>query len=211
MATGSRKTWLEKQPDEVQVFVLSMESEGRTLDHQVLSIKERFGKRVVKSTLQHSLSRYHATVEKEFLESKINSRELSRLLKEHPDIDPEVLMRGYFASQLGSTQFRVAHIKPKDLLLAMHREQKLSLEERRIRAIEEGNRLKRHALTLVEQRLQMLKETYVKAREGLRGVLASEEADPKETLRKIREVYGLFDEPGESNPVAALPGKVDSG
>ena len=218
MKTDARKSWLEKQSDEVQVFVLSMGDEGVSYEEQARALRKRFGSRVTATSLCNSLARARASFEKEFLESKVMGREIVRLLQRHPSIDPEVLIRGYFMTKLGSKKFRAADIKPKDLLAAVHQEQKLRLDGRRVRALEEHNRLKAESLSLTERRVILLERRQSQLREGIEGVLADEEAGTEETLRKIREVYGLFDQPyaveaSDDRPPKrdtspALPGEV---
>ncbi len=214
MKTDARKTWLEKQSDEVQVFVLSMEDEGVSYEEQALAVRKRFEIRVTATSLCNSLARARAAFEKEFLESKVMGREIVRLLQRHPSIDPEVLIRGYFMTELASPRFRTGGIKPKDLLAAVHQEQKLRLDGRRVRALEEHNRLKAESLSLAERRVILLERRQAQLREGIEGVLADEEAGTEETLRKIREVYGLFDQPsaaeasdGEPSTASASGGR----
>lgn len=221
MKTAVPKTWLEKQSDEVQLFVLSMEQEGVSYEEKARRVHKRFAIRITAATLCNSLAHVRARLEKEFLESRVISRELVGLLQRHPRIDPGVLIRGYFLTKLGSEEFRAAEIKPKDLLSAVHREQKLRLDDRRVRALEQHNRLKRESLVLSERRVKVIEQRQAQFQEGIKGALADEKASTEETLRRIREVYGLFDEPSsagtsdvrppECDSSSALPGEVGAG
>lgn len=229
MGTGSRKTWLEKQPDEVQLFVLSMEDEGRTLKQQCQALKEKFGIAVHRRTLWYSLCRYHQTIGKELLAAEVWGREVAKLLKEYPNLDPEKLARGLVLSKFGSAEFRAAEIKPRDVLASIHREQGLKLQAQRIAAQEARNRLAREQVELERRRVELLEKKLPHAREKLQEVAHDEKASPEDVRRRIREIYGLLehhpsipssDEEGNPAPggrggaaarsgtPAALPGKL---
>jgi len=152
MGTGSRKTWLERQTDKVQIRVLSMDREGRKLEDIAAAVKQEFALKVPVSTLHNSIQEWGKRFD---LEETLNlemRRELDDICTQHPNADPRVLARGVIAHRLHEAL--KGPLAPKTLLFAAQGEGNLKLRERELAAKEETNRIRRRQLDLLERKLE---------------------------------------------------------
>ena len=198
------QTWLEEQPDEVQLLVLSMADERLSYKAQCLQLWKRFQLCVEPGRLKQSLASYRETHAKELLQARLYARRLVELVGRHPEIDLERLSRGFFLTQMASPEFLQTPMAPKDLLSALHREQKLVLDARRVRAIERANRIRADRVKLARERQELI-------RRRLEGALANEQADPEQFRRQVREIFGLLDEAPQRSTAAPLSTEVGAG
>lgn len=202
MGTGSRKTWLERQPDDLQMFVLSLDDEGRTLEEISARIRERTGERVPVQTLHHSLAKYQRTIGREEKLAMLLARRQKAFFKENPDVDPAGLAR--FFLSLRVKELESAPLSGGALVAAAQQEAWLKLREQELEIKREQTRLKRRQIELLRERLRA-------ARAKAEKVLSDEKASPAEIRRRVREIFGLLDEPARAaRSAAAVSGEVGS-
>src|SRR5579862_9008415 len=95
MGTASRKTWLEKQADEVLVFILSMDDAGRTLKEQMAMCAEKFTGRIdrfhlpKRSAYAEGLKKFRDEHGKDLALARILDRQADELTAQFPDMQPQ--------------------------------------------------------------------------------------------------------------------------
>ena len=211
MATSTRPTWLEKQPDEVQLFILRMEQEGLAAPDQARRLRGRFGLRVRPQTLARSLTTYRDRHEEDRMLATGDGRKLTKLMEEHPEIDREQMVRGFLMEVRQSPEFQARDLMPKDWLAGEQRQMKLQLEARRVKAVEESTRMRREQVAISERRVALMERREQELRRAVQGALEDEKADPEEFRRRIREVYGLLDTVEENGAAPSLPTEMGAG
>jgi hypothetical protein len=208
MGTASRKTWLEKQADEVQIAVLTMDEEGRKLEEMVAVLQERFQLKVPVTTLHHSLQRYANTIGREKRLAAFYGRELGELFQKHPNLSPRLLAKGFLALHL--KELRTAKLDPETLIYGAQGDGRLDLRDRELAAKEEANRLKAVEVELKRRQVELLERKLPKVQEEVEKAI-NEKASPAEVRRRIREIFGIAD-PGAAEKHGsgtAVPGTVD--
>ena len=211
MATSTRPTWLEKQPDEVQIFILRMEQEGLPAEDQARRLRRRFELRVRPQTLTRSLTAYRDRQEEDCMLATGDGRKLTKLMNDYPEIDREQTVRAFLMEVRQSPEFRARDVMPKDWLAAEQRQMKLQLEARRVRAVEESTRMRREQVAISERRVALMERREQELRRAVQGALEDEKAAPEEFRRRIREVYGLLDEDEENGAAPSLPTEMGAG
>ena len=167
MGTGSRKTWLERQTDKVQIRVLSMDREGRKLEEIAAAVNQEFNLKVPVSTLHNSIQEWGKRFD---LEETLNlemRRELDDICAQHPNADPRVLARGVIAHRLHEAL--KGELDPKTLLFAAQGEGNLKLRERELAAKEEANRLRKEQNDLEREHVELVRQKITAAAGGMDG------------------------------------------
>ncbi|MCZ6514492.1 MAG: hypothetical protein O6850_01370 [Acidobacteria bacterium] len=211
MATSPPPTWLEKQPDEVQLFVFRMEQEGLPAEDQARRLRGRFGLRVRSQTLARSLTAYRDRHEEDCTFAAADGRKLTKLMNEHPEIDREQMVRAFLVEVRQSPEFRARDLMPKDWLAGEQRQMKLQLEARRVRAVEESTRMRREQVAISERRVALMETRERELRRKVQGAIEDEKVGPEELRRRIREVYGLLDADEENGAAPSLPTEMGAG
>jgi len=153
MGTASRKTWLEKQADEVQLRVLAMNEEGKfTLEQMCARLKED-GVEVAPSTLAHSLKCYSERLAPELKLAELWGKQLDSLFTQHPQLDARTLAKGFLAMKMGTADFRNSEMEPGELVFFAQKERELQLKERHLQAMERQNELKANEQNLLQQKV----------------------------------------------------------
>jgi hypothetical protein len=202
MGTASRKTWLEKQADDVQMFVLSMDESGLTLDQMVSALREKYGTEVPRATLGYALKMYHDAIELRAAEDWASQFE--KLCDENPHIQAAKLARAFLTQKLASARFRDADLKPSDLVFFSQSERRMDLEERKTAAIERRNELQREKNDLQRRQQEFQEQKWRKALETATGEAKAKlqrgESLTVEDINRIRErTFGLPAVPGEQS------------
>lgn len=187
MGIASRKTWLEKQDDDVQLLVLSMDDAGKTLEMIQEAVRQKFDQRVPISTLAHSLMHYHNTLGREQKLAALFATEMDTLFKSHPTLDPRLLAKGFITMRLKDA--REGAINAGDLLSLAQAEGRLKLRERELAAKEEANRLKARQIDLLEEKMRAVSEKV----QGARKEAAKKKLTPAEYRQRLDEIYGLVE------------------
>jgi len=212
MGAASRKTWLEKEPDEVQFDVVNWDAAGWTAEQIAAALKERHELEVSERTLSYSLQAMHVDGGMRY------ARMLTGLFKRNPEINSSTLTKALTLTQAASEEFRRAKLDPTGVIISAQQERKLDiadfraqLEERKVAAIEERNLLGKEQLELDKRRVGILEAKLEQAEAGEREKQervkeALEQKDPAELRRELREIYNL---PAERSGAASrLPGQV---
>jgi len=159
MGTASRKTWLEKQDDKVQVEVLAMDDAGLTLEAIGAALKEKFGVSVPHSTLGNALKIYHDTQDLRWAAEW--GTDLEKLIAENPQIQASKLAKGFLTQKMASASFRGEPMDAADVVAYAQNERRLDLQERQVKAVERRNELQKDKNDL-ERRNQELREAKFK-------------------------------------------------
>jgi hypothetical protein len=204
MGTASRKTWLEKQTDQVQVDVLAWDEEGKTLNEIRRALEIKYRVLVPNSTLGNALKIYHDTQDLRWAGEWAG--DLEKLIEENPNIQASKLAKGFLTQKMASASFRGEPMEAADVVAYAQNERRMDLEERKTKAIEERNRLQAIKIDTekkaLELKIQQLEAQQKKAEEAVEQ--ASEKIGKGESLtigdiNRIRErTFGL-------PPVAASP------
>jgi hypothetical protein len=207
MGAASRKTWLEKQSDEVQFDVVNWDAAGWTAEQIGAALKERHEIEVADRTLSYSLQAMHVDGGMRY------ARMLTGLFKRNPEVNSATLTKALTLTQAASEEFRRAKLDPTGVIISAQQERKLDiaerradLEERRVAAIEEQNKIALAKLEnekrAVELKLQQAERAERAKQERVKEAL--EQKDPAELRRELREIYNL---PAEGGGAASrLPG-----
>src|SRR5579859_2608651 len=130
MGTASRKTWLEKQSDDVQIFVLSMDDSGQTLEQMVAALKAKEGVAVKRSTLAASIKAFRALYGKDLALARLYERRADEITAQYPGLEPKKLVRRALLRELQSKEFQTARISAEGTIAASQAEWALMLKER---------------------------------------------------------------------------------
>lgn len=155
MGTGSRKTWLERQSDDVLVFVLSMDDAGRTLNEQLQVLREKFPTLALPKRTAYAagIKKFRDENGKDLALARILDRQADELTQQFPGMQPQKQVKRALLRFIQSPEFQALKLEPKDAIAAMHKEAELALKERHIAAVEEQNALKHRDQDLLEKKI----------------------------------------------------------
>ena len=211
MRVGKRKAWLEKQPEEIRLYVLGLLGDPAvTYEEASRRLEAKFGLKVPPSTLAYSRTLTVGQDEEDLQAAKKEAARYTEFIRQNPDVPEERLRKTWFYRQLASKEFRDGAVAPGKLVFLAQRERELELKERQIAAVEEQNKLKVQQVDLERRRVEVLERKIPKAKEELEGVIQDEKASPAEIRRRIREIFGVFDAAPapERDPGPAVSGPV---
>jgi hypothetical protein len=141
-----------------------------------------------------TLSAFYSWIARRVLPDKIEAEkaiaaaaEFAWLKKEHPDIPEDVLLRGFLRQRLASEEFRQSAVSPEVVIRGELEVRKRDIEERRVKAVEQNNRINRERLELEKQKLSLLRE---KVR-GLRDDVGKKKLSGAELQRRLDDLYGI--------------------
>ena len=211
MRIGKRKAWLEKQPENIRLYVLGLLADpGVTYEEASRRIQAKFGVKVPPSTLAYSRTLTVGQDEEDLEAAKQEAARYTEFIRQNPDVPEERLRKTWFYRRLASKDFREGAVEPGKLVFLAQRERELELRERQIASVETQNELKAQQVELERRRVEVLERKIPKAKEELEGVIQDEKASPAEIRRRIREIFGVFDAAvtPERDPGTALSGPV---
>lgn len=197
MGTASRKTWLEKQSDQVQVDVLAWDEEAKTLDEMRRALEIKYRLIVPTSTLGNALKIFHDTQDLRWAGEW--GADLEKLIEENPHIQASKLAKGFLTQKMASASFRGEPMEAADVVAFSQAERRMDLDERKTKALEERNRVQAIKIETEKRALELkiaqLEEQQRKAEEAVEQ--ASEKIGKGESLtiddiNRIRErTFGL--------------------
>jgi len=183
----ARRTKVESLPEEERLFLRACYDGGMKGLTAVDAYEKKF-----KKTL--TLSAFYSWIARRVLPDKIEAEkaiaaaaEFARLRKEHPDIPEDVLLRGFLRQRLASEEFRQSAVSPEVVIRGELEVRKRDIEERRVKAVEQNNRINRERLELEKQKLSLLRE---KVR-GLREDVGKKKLSGEELQRRLDDLYGI--------------------
>jgi hypothetical protein len=183
----ARRTKVETLPEEERLFLRACYDGGMKGLTAVDAYEKKF-----KKTL--TLSAFYSWIARRVLPDKIEAEkaiaaaaEFARLRKEHPDIPEDVLLRGFLRQRLASEEFRQSAVSPEVVIRGELEVRKRDIEERRVKAVEQNNRINRERLELEKQKLSLLRE---KVR-GLREDVGKKKLSGEELQRRLDDLYGI--------------------
>jgi hypothetical protein len=188
MGTASRKTWLEKQPDEVQVFVLSMDEQGKTLEEMRRALEGRCRIVVPNSTLGNALKIYHDTQDLRWAGEW--AADLEKLIEENPHIQAAKLAKGFLTQKMASASFRGEPMKASEVVFFAQKERQMDIDERKTKAVEKRNELEQRRQDLKQQELEVTKQKIASATGGMDGQALYLQAS-QDVLKKLRTYQDL--------------------
>ena len=183
----ARRTKVETLPEEERLFLRACYDGGMKGLTAVDAYEKKF-----KKTL--TLSAFYSWIARRVLPDKIEAEkaiaaaaEFAWLKKEHPDIPEDVLLRGFLRQRLASEEFRQSAVSPEVVIRGELEVRKRDIEERRVKAVEQNNRINRERLELEKQKLSLLRE---KVR-GLRDDVGKKKLTGEELQRRLDDLYGI--------------------
>ena len=200
MGTASRKTWLEKQTEEVRKEILAMDDGAMTLEQMVAALKDLYGIVVAVSTLGASLKAYRESMHLSWAADW--GEELEKQVEQNPHLQVSKLARNFVTQKVASSAFSGGPMKAEDAVAFAQAERRMDLQERRTAAVEERNRLKKEEIELDARRVDMLERKLPAvaadvAKEADAAAKSGKPFDEKEVLRKISAVIGVGGQPEE--------------
>ena len=154
----ARRTKVETLSEEERLFLRACYDGGMKGLTAVEAYEKKF-----KKTL--TLSAFYSWIARRVLPDKIEAEkaiaaaaEFAWLKKEHPDIPEDVLLRGFLRQRLASEEFRQSAVSPEVVIRGELEVRKRDIEERRVKAVEQNNRINRERLELEKQKLSLLRE-----------------------------------------------------
>lgn len=209
MRGSKRKAWLEKQREEVRLYTLKLlgDPEVSFVD-AAAKISVKFGIKVAASTLAYSHDVVVLPDEAEIRAAQVEATAFTEFMRQNPGVPEERLRKVWFYRRFSSKEFQSAEMKPEKLIEAAQFERSLEIQERKVAAQEERNRLAVREVELEERRVKVLEEKHAVVREKTKQVLNDPKSTRKDFVRAAREIYGLLGEPAGSGQVAAVPGQV---
>jgi hypothetical protein len=183
----ARRTKVETLSEEERLFLRACYDGGMKGLTAVDAYEKKF-----KKTL--TLSAFYSWIARRVLPDKIEAEkaiaaaaEFAWLKKEHPDIPEDVLLRGFLRQRLASEEFRQSAVSPEVVIRGELEVRKRDIEERRVKAVEQNNRINRERLELEKQKLSLLRE---KVR-GLRDDVGKKKLTGAELQRRLDDLYGI--------------------
>lgn len=162
MGAATRKTWLERQKDEVQFDVLNWDDSGElTIEQMCARLKKDYGLAVAHSTLHHSLQAFHKDGGVRLVEM------MSRFLKKHPEAEAHTLTKASVLAHAASEEFRKAQLKPLDVLISAQVDKRLQIQARLADAKERANEIRAREVAAKEEQLRIAREKIAAATGGI--------------------------------------------
>ena len=183
----ARRTKVEELPEEERLFLRACEDAGMKRLATVEAYEKKFGKALALSTFYSWITRRLLPEKAEAEKAIAAAAEFARLRKEHPDIPEDVLLRGFLRQRLASEEFRQSAVSPEVVIRGELEVRKRDIEERRVKAVEQNNRINRERLELEKQKLSLLRE---KVR-GLRDDVGKKKLTGEELQRRLDDLYGI--------------------
>jgi hypothetical protein len=203
MGTASRKTWLEKQTEDIRKEVLAMDEGAMTMEEMCKALKDLFGISVPVSTLGNALKIHHDSQDLRWAAEW--GADLEKLIEENPHIQAAKLAKGFLTQKMASASFRGEPMKAADVVAFSQAERRMDLDERKTKAIEERNRLKGEQIALEARRVEVLEGKLKDSQAAVKSAIEkTQEIEPKakdELFKHIDEIYGVYQ---EADP-ASLP------
>jgi len=182
---------------QLELYIKSELRLGRQFADLSSAVQERFGIRIAASTLQS----YYARRFKPETDAEIEAYRRARAeahawieeMHADPNVDATRIAEVALARQIVAQSGQLEQVDIMQLLQ----------EQRKRQALE----LRREALEQERQRLQLEINKLQKQQEQVRSLVSTEENErnEREVIRRIREIYGLF----EDRAAAAVPAGVD--
>jgi len=197
MRAGKRKAWLEKQPEEVRLYVLGLLGDPAvTYEEASRRLQAKFALKVPPSTLAYSRSLTVGQDEDDLQEAKQEAARFTEFIRQNPDMPEERLRKTWFYRRLASKEFRDGSVEPSKLVFLAQRERELELRERQIAAVEEQNRSKVRELEISQQKIAVAaggldgRDLYLRAAQDvLKKLQTYKELKPALALRR-EEIVG---------------------
>ncbi|HUS95754.1 MAG TPA: hypothetical protein VMX97_03330 [Hyphomicrobiaceae bacterium] len=190
MKIGKRKAWIEKQPEEIRLYVLKLLGDPAvTYPEASCRIQAKFGLKVPASTLAYSRSLTVGQDEEDLQAAKQEAAAFTEFMRQNPDVPEERLRKVWFYRRLASKEFRDSAIEPGKLVFLAQRERELELRERQIAAVERQNELKGRQ---VEMQVEKMRRDLEEATHEATSKIGKGEAVTVDDINRIRErTFGL--------------------
>jgi hypothetical protein len=190
MGVASRKTWLEKQPDDVQLAVLAMDDAGRTLEEIRQMLRDRFELDVPASTLHNALRCFREGIGHEERLAALLARRNRQFFEENPDVDPHAIAR--YQLTLAGSRIDASRIDARSFLAAAQSEAFIDLRRQELEIKRQANDLRRKKLEQENTALQLKIEQIERQRERERRQIEQlVQKDAQTALQEIKQIYGI--------------------
>ena len=183
----ARRTKVETLPEEERLFLRACFDAGMIGKAAVDAYEKKFKKNL-------NLGAFYSWIRRRVRPEKAEARKaieaaaaFIQLTKEHPDIPEDVLLRGFLHQREASEEFRESPVSSELVIRTRLELRKRDIEERRVKAVEQNNRINRERLELEKQKLSLLRE---KVR-GLREDVGKKKLSGEELQRRLDDLYGI--------------------
>jgi len=185
----NRLTHIEQLPDGEQIFVFRLlDARPRpSTDTIAAEYREKFKKPLAGSVVRSYLARRRLPAEEAAERRLALSLKWKKYRDAHAEIPEDALLRGFLADAEVSEEFLSAELHPKTVITTRLKLRELDLEERRVKAVEENNRITGERMELEKQKLVLVRE---KVR-GLREDVGKKKLSGEELQRRLDDLYGI--------------------
>jgi hypothetical protein len=183
----ARRTKVETLPEEERLFLRACYDAGMIGKAAVDAYEKKFKKSLKLSAFYSWIARRVLPAKNETDNVIAAAAEFARLKKVHPDIPEDTLLRAFLVQREASEQFRQSPVSSELVIRTRLELRKRDLEERRVKAIEQNNRINQERLELEKQKLSLLRE---KVR-GLREDVGKKKLSGEELQRRLDDLYGI--------------------
>ena len=183
----ARWTKVEMLPEGERLFLRACEDARMKRLAIVEAYEKKFGKPLALSTLYSWITRRVLPDRVDAEKAIADAAEFAQLKARHPDVPEDVLLRGWLRQRQASEEFRQAAVDPEVVIRAELEMRKRDIEERRVKAVEENNRVNRERLELEKQKLSLLREKL----RGLRDEVGKKKLSGEDLQHRLDDLYGI--------------------